>query len=77
MSVVIVLILASLIVALLFLGGFIWAVRSGQYEDILTPAMRVLADESTAKEPISNAPHNGVPVALNSENPSQEIDRNI
>ncbi len=51
MSVVIILILASLTVALLFLGGFIWAVRSGQYEDTLTPSMRVLADE--AKEKIS------------------------
>lgn len=47
MSVVIVLILASLVVALLFLGAFIWAVRSGQYEDTLTPAMRVLGEEKT------------------------------
>lgn len=50
MSVVIVLILASLAVALLFLGAFIWAVRSGQYEDTLTPAMRVLADEKSREE---------------------------
>ena len=46
MSVVIILILASLAVALLLLAGFIWAVRSGQYEDTLTPSMRVLADEA-------------------------------
>ena len=56
MSVVIVLILASLAVALLFLGAFIWAVRSGQYEDTLTPAMRVLAEE---KSEISEQPGNG------------------
>jgi cbb3-type cytochrome oxidase maturation protein len=44
-SVVIILILASLTVALLFLAGFVWAVRSGQDEDTLTPSMRVLADD--------------------------------
>ena len=59
MSVVILLILASLMVGLLFLGAFIWSVRSGQYEDILTPSMRVLADDSTSNETIDfgfNAP---------------------
>ena len=49
MSVVIILILASLAVALLFLVGFIWAVRSGQYEDTLTPSMRVLAEDPAEK----------------------------
>ena len=49
MSVVIILILASLAVALLFLVGFIWAVRSGQYEDTLTPSMRVLAEDPVEK----------------------------
>jgi cbb3-type cytochrome oxidase maturation protein len=57
MSVVIVLILASLAVALMFLGAFIWAVGSGQYEDTLTPAMRVLAEEGEAE--ISKKPGNG------------------
>ena len=45
MSVVIILIFASLTVALLFLAGFVWAVRSGQYEDTLTPSLRVLAED--------------------------------
>lgn len=49
MSVIIILILASLAVALLFLGGFIWAVRSGQFEDTLTPSLRVLPDEPVAR----------------------------
>ena len=50
MSVVIILILASLSVALLFLAGFIWAVRSGQYEDTLTPSLRVLAEDLPQKK---------------------------
>jgi cbb3-type cytochrome oxidase maturation protein len=49
MNVVVVLILASLAVALLFLAGFIWAVRSGQYEDTLTPSMRILTEEPSDK----------------------------
>ena len=55
MSVVIILIVASLAVALLFLAGFVWAVRSGQYEDTLTPSLRVLAEDSNQakQKPIS------------------------
>ena len=52
MSIVTILILASLGVAVAFLGFFIWAVRSGQFEDTLTPSMRVLTDdEAVRKEP--------------------------
>ena len=47
MSVIAILILISLTVALLFLAGFIWAVKSGQFEDTLTPSLRVLTDDET------------------------------
>ena len=52
MSVIVVLIFASLFVALIFLGGFIWAVRSGQYDDRYTPSVRILFDDDkpVAKE---------------------------
>ena len=50
MSVVIILIVASLAVALLFLAGFVWAVRSGQYEDTLTPSLRVLPEDPAQLE---------------------------
>lgn len=48
MSVIVILLLASLAVATAFLGAFIWAVRSGQFDDTATPAMRVLTDERRA-----------------------------
>jgi len=51
MSVVVILIAASLAVALLFLAGFIWAVRSGQYDDTLTPSLRVLGEDPTQPKP--------------------------
>jgi cbb3-type cytochrome oxidase maturation protein len=56
MSVIVILILASLSIALAFLGGFIWAVRSGQYEDTSTPSMRILADDAGQKRPETPAP---------------------
>jgi cbb3-type cytochrome oxidase maturation protein len=46
MSVIFLLIPLSIVTAAVFLGGFIWAVRSGQYEDTCTPAMRLLSDDS-------------------------------
>ena len=47
MSVILILILASLGVAVTFLAGFIWAVKSGQFEDTCTPAMRILSEDET------------------------------
>jgi len=44
MSVLFVLIAVSITVALGFLGAFLWSVRSGQYEDDHTPAIRMLFD---------------------------------
>ena len=51
MSVIVILILASLCVAATFLGGFIWAVKTGQFEDTFTPSMRILAEESAEPGP--------------------------
>lgn len=45
MIVIFLLIPLSIVIAACFLGAFIWAVRSGQYEDTCTPSMRVLLDE--------------------------------
>lgn len=45
MSVIIVLIGASLLVATGFLIAYLWAVKSGQYEDKYTPSVRILFDD--------------------------------
>jgi cbb3-type cytochrome oxidase maturation protein len=44
-SVLILLIAAGGLVAGVFLAAFVWAVRSGQFDDAHTPAIRVLFDE--------------------------------
>lgn len=49
MSVILILIPLSLLVAAAFLAAFMWAVRAGQYEDTCTPSMRVLADDGTVE----------------------------
>ncbi len=45
MEVLLLLIIISLSVALAFLAGFIWAVRSRQFDDDYTPSVRMLFDE--------------------------------
>lgn len=45
MWVLVILMFFSLLVALIFLGAFIWAVKSGQYDDKYTPSVRILLDD--------------------------------
>ncbi|NBO59187.1 MAG: cbb3-type cytochrome oxidase assembly protein CcoS [Chitinophagia bacterium] len=47
MSVIIILILASLLVASGFLLAFIWSVRKGQFEDEVSPSVRMLFEDKT------------------------------
>lgn len=49
MSALLILILASLLVAGGFLGAFIWAVRAGQFDDTYTPSMRILFNHNGKK----------------------------
>jgi cbb3-type cytochrome oxidase maturation protein len=44
MSVIILLIFFSLLVAGGFLAAFLWAVKTGQYDDKYTPSVRILFD---------------------------------
>jgi len=46
MSVIVILIGASLLVATGFLVAYLWAVRSGQYDDKYTPSVRILFEDS-------------------------------
>jgi cbb3-type cytochrome oxidase maturation protein len=50
MSVIIILLLASISVAALFLVAFLWSVKTGQYNDEMSPPMRMLLDSVPAKE---------------------------
>lgn len=45
MTIIFFLIAASTTVALIFLAAFVWAMRSGQYDDDQSPAVRILGDK--------------------------------
>jgi cbb3-type cytochrome oxidase maturation protein len=62
MSVIIVLIIISVVVATAFLIAFFWAVKSGQYDDTYSPAVRMLFDDEKKKK--------------SKENPRPDIDHN-
>jgi cbb3-type cytochrome oxidase maturation protein len=49
MSTMFILILASLTVAIGFLIAFLWAVRTGQFEDKYTPKVRILFEDKKIK----------------------------
>lgn len=54
MLIVALLIVASLIVATSFLFAFLWAVKSGQFEDRYTPSVRVLFDDEVKNKDKEN-----------------------
>jgi len=49
MSVIILLLIASISVAAMFLGAFIWSVRTGQYDDEASAPIRMLFDDAPLK----------------------------
>ena len=50
LSVFIILIFFSIMVAGGFLAAFIWSVRSGQYDDDYTPSVRMLFDDKPSSD---------------------------
>ena len=55
MSVIIILITASLVIAGGFLLAFIWSVKVGQYEDDYTPSVRMLFDNDVKQNASNNS----------------------
>jgi cbb3-type cytochrome oxidase maturation protein len=45
----------SVVVALVFFAAFIFSVKSGQYDDVYTPSVRMLFDDELVKETASKA----------------------
>jgi cbb3-type cytochrome oxidase maturation protein len=51
MSVVFILLPLALVIAAVAVGAFLWAVRTGQLDDLDTPALRVLHDDEEGQGP--------------------------
>jgi cbb3-type cytochrome oxidase maturation protein len=43
--------LASIAVAGMFLGLFIWSIQKGQYDDEMSPPVRILFDDKPVSHP--------------------------
>jgi cbb3-type cytochrome oxidase maturation protein len=68
MSVILILVAFSLIVALIGLAAFFWSVRNGQYDDPYGSSVRILFDDEKPVEPEPS-----VKESVNAANPSNEI----
>jgi cbb3-type cytochrome oxidase maturation protein len=50
MTIIILLIAISLTIALIFLGVFLWSLKTGQYDDTYTPSVRMLFEDKPKAE---------------------------
>ena len=50
MSVIYILLAISILVALIFFIAFVFAVKSGQYDDSYTPSVRMLFEDEIVKQ---------------------------
>jgi cbb3-type cytochrome oxidase maturation protein len=50
MSVIYLLLSLSILVAIVFFIAFIYSVKSGQYDDVYTPSVRMLFDDELVKD---------------------------
>lgn len=50
MDIIYFLIGCSILLAVIFLGAFFWASKSGQHDDTITPAIRILFDDEIPPE---------------------------
>jgi cbb3-type cytochrome oxidase maturation protein len=50
MSVIIILLIASITVAAIFLFAFLWNIKKGQYDDEESPPLRMLFDDAPVSE---------------------------
>lgn len=50
MNVIVILLPLALLLAFTFVAAFVWAAGRGQYDDLDTPAHKMLLDESIANE---------------------------
>lgn len=63
MSIIFFMIGISLLMALGFLGAFIWSMRSGQQDDLYTPSLRMLLDDDAPPDQLpASPPANPLPI---------------
>ena len=61
MTVLYVVVPVALVLVLGAIAAYVGAARRGQFDDLVTPALRVLHDDPPAGDPASGAPGMGAP----------------
>lgn len=59
MGIIYLMLIVSLLIALFFLGSFLWATKTGQYDDDYTPSVRILFDDELKSNTKSNTKTDG------------------
>ena len=72
METIFVLLPLALLIAAIAVGFFIWAAKTGQFDDLETPAIRILFDD---EEPRRIAPGAAVPPSTPTESTKAESTR--
>ena len=76
MSVLILLLIASLSVSVIFLGAFIWSAKNKQFDDQYSSSMRILFDDQptlTEKKKEAQTPVTTVNTYIQTENTSPQL----
>lgn len=50
MGIIYIMLIVSLIIAIIFLIGFLWATKTGQFDDDYTPSVRILFEDENVKQ---------------------------
>jgi cbb3-type cytochrome oxidase maturation protein len=51
-SVLFVLVPLALLLVAIFVGAYVWSSRTGQFDDLTTPAMRAVFDDDKVSDPL-------------------------
>ncbi|MBA3853833.1 MAG: cbb3-type cytochrome oxidase assembly protein CcoS [Gemmatimonas sp.] len=51
MSVLFLLVPLAILLVAIFVGAYVWSTRTGQFDDLTTPAMRAVHDDGTVSPP--------------------------
>ena len=59
MSVLFLLVPLAILLVAIFVGAYVWSTRTGQFDDLTTPAMRVVHDDVQGAAFEGNTPREG------------------
>ncbi|MCB9848185.1 MAG: cbb3-type cytochrome oxidase assembly protein CcoS [Phycisphaeraceae bacterium] len=59
MSVLYIVVPLALVIVAAAIGAFVWATRTGQFDDLSTPGVRVLFDDEPTRKPADQPDNDG------------------